>query len=167
MVKLKFFKITGWISTIKISQDVCNFSESDLEKQFRFSILLRSPDKLIMPRIEELSGGKPLKSRCKAIFSFYVDCKKWTITFDFTNGQKMCRWYWTVSFLVSEEWFQLYARYQKKTCDCVREKCWTHVPESFRNGYYFDPSQLHNAVGHEKMFFYKNEQLIPLKLCFI
>ena len=75
-VKLIFCKSTGWILTIKISQDSLIISEGESEFYFRLSTLLRSHDNLIMPRIVEINGGinicrEPSKIRLKTLFSFF------------------------------------------------------------------------------------------------
>ena len=71
---LIFSKSTGWISPMMISQDSSKFSKGDLEKCLGFSTLLGSPDKWIIRRIVEISGGidvwKPLKTRFETVFSF-------------------------------------------------------------------------------------------------
>ena len=86
--KLFFSKSTGWISSIKMSQDSIRFSKGFKDfkrllniKYFGFNTLLRSPDKSIMLRIVQISGGigicgKPFETRFKTLFScFLIICK--------------------------------------------------------------------------------------------
>ena len=79
IVKLVFSKTTGWISSIKLSQDRI-FSEN----YFGLRNLRRSLDRSITSRIIEIICGidvcgKPLKTRFKTVFSFFFTfCKSWS-----------------------------------------------------------------------------------------
>ena len=56
IINLIFSRCTGWISTIKISQDSFIFSEGDSEKHLRLCTSLWSPNNSIMPKIAEMNG---------------------------------------------------------------------------------------------------------------
>ena len=87
LFKLIFSKKTGWISTIKISENSFKFS-ADLENYQGLRTFLWSPDNSIMPRIAEINGNFDicrihLKTRLKTLFAFFlIIC----------DDQNLCNW---------------------------------------------------------------------------